>query len=77
MLLWRCYTTKEAPRFKSKVPKIVLAETNIETFNTFIGYAIFKYMLQTCLKVIPQSCEKGFTIFLCNSWSLLDFRHFF
>ena len=52
MLLWRCYTTKEAPRFKSKVSKIVLAETNIETFNTFIGYAIFKYMLDTCLKVI-------------------------
>ena len=46
MLLWRCYTTKEASRFKNKVPKMILAETNVETFNTFIGYAIsFKYML--------------------------------
>ena len=34
-------------------------------------------MLQTCFKVISQNCEKGFTIFLCNSWSLLDFHHFF
>ena len=40
MLLWRCYTTKEASRFRKKVPKMILAETNVETFNTFIGYAI-------------------------------------
>ena len=78
MLLWRFYTTKEASRFRNKVPKIILAETNVETFNTFIGYAIsFKHMLETCFKVISQNCEKGFTIFLCNSWSLLDFCHFF
>ena len=77
MLLWRCYTTKEASRFKNKVPKMILAETNVETFNTFIGYAIlFKHMLWNCFKVISQNCEKGFTIFLCNSWLLLDFRHF-
>ena len=33
-----------------------------------------------CCKLVlkySQNCEKGFTIFLCNSWSLLDFRHFF
>ena len=33
-----------------------------------------------CCKLVlkySQNCEKGFTIFLCNSWSLLDFCHFF
>ena len=78
MLLWRCYNTKEASWFRSKVPKMILAETDVEDFNTFTGYAVsFKHMLWTCFKVISQNCEKGFTIFLCNSWSLLDFRHFF
>ena len=67
MLLWRCYTTK-----------VILAERNIETFNTFIGSAIsFKHMLSTCFKVISQNCKKGFTIFLCNFWSLLYFCHIF
>ena len=78
MLLWRCYNTKEASWFRSKVPKMILAETDVEDFNTFTGYAVsFKHMLWTCFKVISQNCEKGFTIFLCNSWSLLDFCHFF
>ena len=46
MLLRHCYTTKEASRFRNKVPKIILAETNVETFNTYIGYVIsFKHML--------------------------------
>ena len=40
MLLWHCYTTKEASRFENKVAKIILAETNVETFNNFIGYEI-------------------------------------
>ena len=78
ILLWRCYNTKEASWFRSKVPKMILAETDVEDFNTFTGYAVsFKHMLWTCFKVISQNCEKGFTIFLCNSWSLLDFCHFF
>ena len=78
MLLWRCYNTKEASWFRSKVPKMILAETDVEDFNTFTGCAVsFKHMLWTCFKVISQNCEKRFTIFLCNSWSLLDFCHFF
>ena len=46
MLPWHCYTTKEASRFINKVAKIILAETNVETFNTFISYEIsFKHIL--------------------------------
>ena len=42
ILLWHCYTTNE----ENKVSKIILAETDIETSNTFIGYAIwFKHKL--------------------------------
>ena len=49
MLLWRCYTTKEASQFKNKVAQIMLAEMNIETSKTFLGYAIsLKHMLWTC-----------------------------
>ena len=71
MLLWRCYIIKEASRFRNKVAKIILAKKNIETFNTLIGYAIsFKVIFQNC------SQKKGFTICLCDSWSLLDFCHF-
>ena len=78
MLLWRCFTTKEASRLRNKVAKIILAERSVETFNTFIGYAVsFKHMLQPCFKVISQNCEKGFTTSLCNSWSMLHFGHFF
>ena len=78
ILLWCCYTTKEASQFRTKVAKIILAETNVETFNTFIGYVIlFKYILWTCFKVISQNCEEGFTICLYDSWSLLDFCYFF
>ena len=40
MLLWLSYTTKEASQFRNKVSKIILAETNVETFNTFIDDAI-------------------------------------
>ena len=66
MLLWRCYTTTKASQFKSKLSKIILAETNFETFSTYIGYAIsFKHIFQTCFKVICQNCENGFTICLC------------
>ena len=44
--LWRCYTTKEASRFRSKVVKTILAKTNVETVNIFIDYAIsFKHLL--------------------------------
>ena len=65
MLLWRCYTSKEGSRVRNKVPKMILPETNVETFNTFIGYAIlFRHTLWTCFKVISQNCEEGFTIFL-------------
>ena len=78
ILLWCCYTTKEVSQFRTKVAKIILAETNVETFNTFIGYVIlFKYILWTCFKVISQNCEEGFTICLYDSWSLLDFCYFF
>ena len=71
MLLWRCYIIKEALQFRNKVAKIILAKKNIETFNTLIGYAIsFKVIFQNC------SQKKGFTICLCDSWSLLDFCHF-
>ena len=53
MLLRRCYTTKKASRFRNKIAKTILAETNVETFNSFVGYAIsFKHILQTCFKVI-------------------------
>ena len=46
MLLWRRYTTKEASQFRNKVEKIILAEKNVKTFNTFMGYATsFKHML--------------------------------
>ena len=46
MLLWRCYTTKEASQFRVKIANIILAQTNAETFNTIIGYEIsFKHML--------------------------------
>ena len=46
ILLWRCYATKEASRYRNKVTKIILAETNAETFNTFKGYAIsFNHMV--------------------------------
>ena len=63
MLLWRCYTTEEASRFRNKVAKIILAEINVEISNTFMGYTIsFKHMFLTCFKVISQNCEKGFTI---------------
>ena len=34
-------------------------------------------MLWTCFKVISLNCEKGSTICFCDSWSLLDFCHFF
>ena len=45
MLLLRCYTTTEASRFRNKVKKIILAETNAEMLNT-LGYAItFKHIL--------------------------------
>ena len=72
------YTTKEASQFRNKVAKIILAEINVETFNSFIVFAIsFKHMLKTCFKVISQNCQKGFPILHCNSWSLLDFGHFF
>ena len=75
---WCCYSTKEVSRFRNKVPKIILAEKNVETFNTFLGYAIpFKHMLQTCFKVISQNCETGFPFFLWISLSFLDFGHFF
>ena len=41
-----CYTTKKASRFRIKVANIILAETNAETFNTFIVHAIsLKHML--------------------------------
>ena len=77
MLLWGCYTIKEESRFRNKDAKIILAETNVKTFSTFIGYAIsFKHILQTCFKVISHNCEKAFTICLCDSWLLLDFSHF-
>ena len=36
MFLWRCYTTKEASRFRNKVVKIILAKNNVETFNTIM-----------------------------------------
>ena len=69
MLLWRCYTNKEASQFRVKIANIILAQTNAETFNTIIGYEIsFKHMLYTCFKVISQNCEKGFTIYFCDSW---------
>ena len=45
-VIGRCYTTTEASRFRLKAAKIILAGTNIEDFNTFIGYVIsFKHML--------------------------------
>ena len=48
MLLLRCYTTIEASWFRNKVKKIILAETNVEMFNT-LGYAItFKHILLSC-----------------------------
>ena len=34
MLLLRSYTTIEASRFRNKVKKIILAEANVEMFNT-------------------------------------------
>ena len=50
-----------------QVAKIILAETNVETFNTFVGYAIsFRDMLSACFKVISQNCQNGFTIFLSS-----------
>ena len=71
ILLWRCYATKEESILRIKVTKIILAEKNAP-----IGYAVsFKHMLQTCF--ISQNCEKGFSICLCDSWSLLDLRHVF
>ena len=74
MLPLRCYTTEEAAPFRNKVAKIISAKTNVETFNTYIYYAIcFKHILQTCFEVISQNFEKGFTICLCDSWALLDF----
>ena len=46
ILLGRCYTTKEVSQFRNKVAKIILAEINVETSNTFISYAIsFKHLL--------------------------------
>ena len=46
ILLWRCYTTKDASWFRNKVAKVILGETKAETFNTFIGYAIlFKHVV--------------------------------
>ena len=47
MLLWRRYTTKEASRFRNKVAKIILAETNVETFNT-LGYSLGYLTYRLC-----------------------------
>ena len=50
VLLCRCHTTKEASQFRNKVVKTILAEKNIETFNTFIGYTISLKLNQLVLK---------------------------
>ena len=39
------FKAKEASGFRNKVTKIILAETNTETFNTFIGYVISLHLL--------------------------------
>ena len=55
MLLWRCYTTKEASKFRNKVPKIILGETNVGTFNTYLGYEISFLILFSWLRNHVQS----------------------
>ena len=49
----------------------------LKLLNLYRLCNLIKTYLVNLFKVISQNCEKGFTISLCNSWSLVDFRHFF